>query len=633
MHLTRKSRVKDLYATPIGKDVIDKLLLQMNINKRWISNRIVSNMSVKTLEMLLKKKVGPDFFDVLLNLFNQESDIPSVSYQDDVKQWWKEAVFYQIYPRSFCDSNGDGIGDIQGIISKLDYLVSLGVNAVWLSPIYDSPNDDNGYDIRDYFKVLDEFGSMDDFDVLLDELKARDMKLIMDLVVNHTSDEHVWYKAAVDNVNSPYHDYYHFEKSDSKMPPNNWTSFFSGSAWNYIEKNDEYSLHLFSQKQVDLNWECEAMRTDIIEMIKWWLDKGVAGFRMDVINYISKPNKLSDGNVVIGELMGYYGIEHYFYGPKLHQYLKQIKQEAFLPYNAFSVGEMPGIGMQMGKLLTGPDRGELDMFFSFDHLENPGYERFDDYQYDLNYYKSYLIDWTENFSDTCWMSLFYNNHDNPRFISKINPKPELFDYLAKLLATIQLTYKGTPFIFQGDEIGACNQDFESMDDIRDIESTNLYQQCLKTMSPQDAFNKIMAGSRDHARVPMRWDSRMHEAGFTSGTAWLKNMDNRVQYDVAYQQAQSDTVFNYYHDLIALRKASEVLVYGDVEFLYKKVKHYLVYQRVSDSDVYLVECNLSDGSLKSQVQRKDYELVLSNYPNQCQTLRAYESNVYKRRKLM
>jgi oligo-1,6-glucosidase len=312
----------------------------------------------------------------------------------------------QIYPRSFQDSDGDGIGDLKGIIMRLDYLKTLGVDAIWLSPVYDSPNDDNGYDIRDYYQIMKEFGSMDDFDLLLKEVHNRGMRLIMDLVVNHTSDEHPWFQEAIKAPDSKYHEYYHFHKSEDGNPPNNWTSFFGGSAWNYYEDNNEWALHLFSKKQMDLNWENEKVRKEIIGMIRWWLTKGVDGFRMDVINYISKSEGLPGGNESIGKLMGYYGIEHYFYGPKLHQYLKELKQEAFEPYHAFTVGETPGVGMEMSKLLTADYRKELDMVFSFDHLETPGHTRFDDYRYDLNYLKKYMSDWMENYGDHCWMSLF-----------------------------------------------------------------------------------------------------------------------------------------------------------------------------------------------------------------------------------
>ena len=378
--ITYDSTVGELYHSPVGHDALARILLQLGIPERAITNRAVSSLRLRTIANLTKKKLGMDFFDALLNLMDAEEDEPVASKGRITPKWWKEAVFYQIYPRSFCDGNGDGIGDLPGIISKLDYLQRLGVDALWLSPIYDSPNDDNGYDIRDYDKIMEEFGTMEDFESLLSEVHKRGMRLIMDLVVNHTSDEHEWYRQAR-QPDSPYRDYYFIQKDDgSHTPPNNWTSFFSGPAWKYEEETDSWALHLFSTKQMDLNWDNPKMREEVIAMVKRWLARGVDGFRMDVINYISKEEGLPQGNEVIGNLMGYFGIEHYFYGPRLHQYLREIREKAFEPYQAFSVGETPGLGMKMAQLVTGQERRELDMIFSFDHLETPGHVRFENYE-------------------------------------------------------------------------------------------------------------------------------------------------------------------------------------------------------------------------------------------------------------
>lgn len=341
--LTYDSTVGELYDSPVGHDALAKVLLQIGLPEKVITNKAVSGLKLRTIANLTRRQLGMDFFDALLQLVDSERDEPYVSKGRITPKWWKEAVFYQIYPRSFYDSNGDGIGDLQGIIRKLDYLKNLGVDALWLSPVYDSPNDDNGYDIRDYDKIMEEFGTMEDFDRLLSEVHKRDMRLIMDLVVNHTSDEHIWYRQAK-QPDSPYRDYYFFRKDDgSHTPPNNWTSFFSGPAWNYEEDTDSWALHLFSKKQMDLNWDNPKVREDVIAMVNRWLDKGVDGFRMDVINYISKEEGLPQGNEKIGELMGFPGIEHYYYGPRLHRYLREIREKAFDPHEAFSVGETPGL--------------------------------------------------------------------------------------------------------------------------------------------------------------------------------------------------------------------------------------------------------------------------------------------------
>ncbi len=472
-------------------------MLQIGRSDSLINNPIIGNIKIKHLQKLSRGMIDNSFIDTLINLLNSEPDVPLKDNCKITQEWWKEAVFYQIYPRSFKDSNSDGVGDLRGIIDKIDYLEDLGINAIWLSPIYDSPNDDNGYDIRDYRKIMAEFGSMEDFDQLLEKLHSRGMKLIMDLVVNHTSDEHEWFKKSLSNPESKYGDYYIFRDQ-----PNNWTSFFSGSAWNYYEERKQFGLHLFSKKQMDLNFDNPVLRQEINDMVCWWLDKGVDGFRMDVINYISKKDGLPEGNESIGKLMGYNGIEHYFYGPHLHEYLNELKENAFSLYNAISVGETPGVGMEMSKLLTADYRRELDMVFSFDHLETPGHVRFDDYRYDLNYFKEYMIDWMENYGNHCQPTLFYVNHDNPRMISKIDTDPKFRTVLSKLLALMQLTLRGTPFIYQGQEIGMINKKFICIDDLRDIESLNLYEELLGKMNKEEALNKILAGTRDHARTAM-----------------------------------------------------------------------------------------------------------------------------------
>lgn len=620
--LTNNNRIKDIYANPIGKDVINRVLLQMNKSSKFVTNPIVANLKLKILPKLSRGVLDDEFVDTLLNLLNSEKDIPEDDGSPITKAWWKEAVFYQIYPRSFKDSNGDGIGDLAGIISKLDYLQDLGIDAIWLSPIYDSPNDDNGYDIRDYHKIMTEFGKMEDFDELLTQIHSRGMRLIMDLVVNHTSDEHEWYQKAVSEPESKYGDYYMF-----KDKPNNWISFFSGSAWNYVEERGEYALHLFSKKQMDLNWENEEVRKEIHEMVKWWLGKGVDGFRLDVINYISKVEGLPDGNESVGKLMGYYGIENYYYGPRLHEYLHELNREAFAPYKAFSVGETPGVGMEMSKLLTGDYREELDMVFSFDHLETPGHVRFDNYRYNLNYLKEYLINWMENYGNRCQPSLFYENHDNPRMVSKINPSPAYRDLIAKLLAVIQLTLRGTPFIFQGQEIGMINQKFKSIDDLRDVESLNLYEELLETMDEKAAFKKILAGTRDHARTPMQWNNGEY-AGFSSSRPWILMDNDYKKYNVEAQKEDEKSVLHFYKDLIAFRKEHPVIYYGDMEFTNKDTENIFTYYRRDESETLYVEINLS----KDNIKRHEYidgDCIVSNYEEvSLSELRAYEANVWK-----
>lgn len=621
--LTENSRIKDVYSNPVGKDIIRRILLQIGKSERIVLNPVVGNLKLKTLVKLSKGRVNSAFINTLLTILNDEKDVPREDQATEKEAWWKEAVFYQIYPRSFKDSNGDGIGDLKGIIEKLDYLKKLGVDAIWLCPVYDSPNDDNGYDIRDYRKIMEEFGTMEDFDQLLEQVHARDMRLIMDLVVNHTSDEHEWFKKALSDPSSKYGDYYFFRDK-----PNNWTSFFSGSAWNYYKERNQYALHLFSKKQMDLNWDNPLVREEVKDIVKFWLDKGVDGFRMDVINYISKRPGLPDGDESIGRLIGFTGMEHYFYGPKLHQYLHELKMDALMPYNAFSVGETPGVGMEMSKLLTADYREELDMVFSFDHLETPGHNRYDDYRYDLNYYKACMIDWMENYGPHCQASLFFENHDNPRMISKVNPDPKYRTVIAKLLATMLMTLKGTPFIFQGQELGMANQDFSSIDELRDVEALNLFKELKDYMGEEGAFKKILAGTRDHARTPMQWSSGKN-AGFSEwGTPWIKvGTDCRIC-NAEDEMKDKDSVWSYYKNIIKLRRNHRAFTYGTIEIVDKKNKDLFAYYRREGKEVFFVECHLTEGIKKRKGLRPNGQVVMSNYPDVQDYYRPYEAIVWR-----
>ena len=608
--ITLDNTLKELYETPIGHDTLGKVLMQVGIPETIVKKGPIGGQKLKNIAKLTGKALGPHFFETLLHLVNSEQGEVYISRGEISHKWWKEAVFYQIYPRSFADSDGDGIGDLRGIIDKLDYLKDLGVDALWLSPIYDSPNDDNGYDIRDYYKIMTEFGTMEDFDELLSKVHEKGMRLIMDLVVNHTSDEHAWFKEALENPDSPYRDYY-FIKEGGETAPNNWTSFFSGPAWNYYEEKDLWALHLFSKKQMDLNWDNEAVRKDVIAMINWWLDKGVDGFRMDVINYISKEEGLPMGDETIGNLMGFTGIENYYYGPKLHQYLSEIRAEAFEPHGAFSVGETPGLGMNMCRLVTGEERKELDMVFSFDHLETPGHVRMDDYEYDLNYFRDYMILWMEEYGNNCQMSLFYNNHDNPRMISKVTKDKTYHRVLSKLLAVMQFTLRGTPFIFQGDEMGLSNYEFTSMEQITDVEAKGLYAELLeKGKTPEEAFRVILAGTREHCRVLLPWNEKL------------------PSYHEGLTQEVDEEVRECYKTLLSLRKADETLIYGDFKVLNRK-KNRFTYARSLNGRRYIIDCNLGAKPQKAYVSKGEYELVYTTEAFNEMRLGAYEARIWRK----
>lgn len=606
--ITVNSRIKDLYNHPIGRDLAEKIVLSLGAAPDVLTNPVVSNIKLSTLMKLSKGLLTEELLETILSIVNSEKDIPSENVESVKKSWWKEAVFYQIYPRSFYDTNDDGIGDLKGIIEKLDYLKDLGVNALWLSPVYDSPNDDNGYDIRDYKKIMSEFGTMEDFDKLLEGVHERGMKLIMDLVINHTSDEHEWFRKALQG-DPKYHDYYIFRKGTPDKAPNNWTSFFSGPAWNYYPELGEWGLHIFSKKQMDLNWENPELRKDVYEMVNWWLEKGVDGFRLDAVNYISKREGLPDGDFAVGELIGVRGIENYMYGPKLHEYFRLLQKECFDKYDAFSVGETAGLGMQMAKLVSNDNRKELNMVFSFDHLETPGHVRMNDYVYDLNYFRDYMVKWMKEYAPTCQMSLYYNNHDNPRMVSKISSATKYHQDIQKLLAVMQFTLKGTPFIFQGDEMGIANYTFSSMDEIEDVESKGYYEEHVDELGMEETFKIICAGTREHARILLPWNET------------TKNRINLVR-----QQTIDEEITDTYKKLIALRAGSETLIYGDFELISDK-KDRFTYKRTGNEE-YIIDCNLSDKKKKAYVP-KGYMLIFPEKVATIGELQPYEARIFRK----
>lgn len=628
--VTRDTKIKDILKSPAGHDIIAKAFYTIGKDSSLITNTPIGNLKISAIEKLTKGKLGDGFIDSLLGLLNAEKDVPLCDDAPVEKKWWKEAVFYQIYPRSFNDSNGDGIGDLCGIIEKLDYLKSLGVDAIWCSPIYDSPNDDNGYDIRDYRKIMEEFGTMEDFDRLLSEVHKRDMKLIMDLVINHSSDEHEWFKSSVSDKNSPYKDYYIWRDGDEQTPPNNWDSIFRGSAWNYYPERKQWALHLFSKKQMDLNWENENLRKDLYSMINWWLEKGIDGFRLDVISFISKADGLPDGNDVIGSMMGFKGCEHYFYGPKLHKYLHEMNENTFSKYGAFTVGECQGTGIEMSKLMTGDYRKELDVVFSFDHMDNPGKGRFTKYTYDLRPMAKELVKWQLNYGNHCWPTVFFENHDWPRMTSKVCPDGYYRNELSKLLALMQMTFKGTPFVYQGQEIGMSNNDFKDITDFRDVESINTYNENLeKGLSKQDAFNVVLYGSRDHARTPMQW-SNEENGGFTTGTPWIEVNSNYKEINVAAELSKENSVLNFFKKMISLRHENKTLVYGEFQLVKEKWNNVLSYYRIGENgEKFLVEINLTNKPQKRIADIKGYELLISNvFSNKNGELSPFEANLYK-----
>ncbi|MFN8414490.1 MAG: alpha-glucosidase [Anaerolineales bacterium] len=559
------------------------------------------------------------------------------------KSWWKESVVYQIYPRSFKDSNGDGIGDLRGIIQKLDYIKDLGVDVVWLCPVYKSPNDDNGYDISDYRDIMDEFGTLADWQELLDGMHQRGIKLIMDLVVNHSSDEHPWFVEARKSKDNPYRDYYIWHPGRDGKEPNNWASHFSGSAWQYDETTGEYYLHLFTKKQPDLNWENPKLRAEVYDLMKYWLDKGIDGFRMDVINMISKVPGFPD---VPARTSDRYHLDnrHFINGPRLLEFLDEMKREVLSKYDILTVGETPSVTPQIAIDFTEEETGALSMVFQFEHMDidadmSTGNSRSTIKPWRLSELKQITTRWQKEMDNKGWNSIYLMNHDQPRAVSRFGNDQEYRVESAKMLATFSLMLQGTPYIYQGEEIGMTNVAFETIDDYRDVETLNLYRELVeeKGVDAQALLKVINAKSRDNARTPMQWDDSTN-AGFTSGTPWIKVNPNYKSINVQSTLADSNSIFYYYKKLIQLRKQNPVAIYGSYDLLLENDEKVYAFTRTFENDRLLVVLNFTAGhadfNLPETINVSSAELLIGNYDTvsteniRTLTLRPYEALVYR-----
>lgn len=608
-----KRSLRDFYTEGFGKDLLDTLLHRFKLPSWLITKTPLGHLSLTFLARFL----GEDLVLSMARIAGHDSEaLPwltpvQVASRD---RWDRSAVFYQIYPRAFADSTGNGTGDLQGIRSRLDYLQALGIDALWLSPIYDSPNDDNGYDVRDYRKILEDFGSMEDFDQLLAACHARGLKLIMDLVINHSSDEHAWYQKALAQE-APYDSFYIFRKGKDGGPPNNWRSFFSGPAWRYEEALDQYALCLFSQKQMDLNWDSPALREAVFADVNFWLDKGVDGFRLDVINYLSKDPDFPDGSPTVQALLGYTGIEHYVYGPQLQEHLQELQRHCFLPHQAFTVGETPGLGSAALERLTKPAHGMLDLAFRFDHLELPGKQRFDDYRYALSFYKRWILERMDEAQKGIPLALFFDNHDHPRMLAKIAPEAGLEPMLSKLLNGLLLTLCGTPFLYQGQELGLGALDFQDIQDFADVESLNRYQERLdEGWTAEAAFNELRAGSRDHARGRFPWEIKPAKC---PQDPRLPRPQYPASQSVEAQEKDQDSPLAFSKALLQLRKASPALHAGAFMAHRKWRRSYLAYFRLPpalemNASSFFIEANLSERPLRRPRPPKGrWDLLLGN----------------------
>lgn len=559
--------------------------------------------------------------------------------------WWKSAVVYQIYPRSFADSDGDGIGDLNGIISRLDHLEKLGVDVVWLSPVYNSPQADNGYDISDYQGIDPTYGTMHDLDRLIRELHGRGMKLVMDLVVNHTSDEHPWFVDSSSSAASPRRDWYWWRPArdghvggEPGAEPNNWGSFFSGSAWQLDDRTGEYFLHLFSGKQPDLNWENPELRQAIYSMMRWWLDRGVDGFRMDVVNLISKEVELPDGPVAPGAAYGD-GSAGYITGPKVHDYLQEMHAAVFAGrQDLLTVGEMPGVTPEDALRFTDPARRELDMVFQFEHVElDHGNGKFDVQPFDLRALKRSLGRWQQALASKGWNSLYWNNHDQPRAVSRFGNDGDYRVESATLLGTILHLHRGTPFIYQGEELGMANPGFTTVDQLRDIESINHHAAAVLTgQDSADVLAGIARTGRDNARTPMQWDDGP-QAGFTTGIPWIEVNPDHDRVNAAAQVGVAGSVFEHYRRLIDLRHREPVVAHGDFTMLLPDHPTIYAFTRTYDATALLVLGNFSEKAVPLSIPDADIwldsELLLGNLPPDgldAAVLRPWEARVLRRR---
>ena len=543
--------------------------------------------------------------------------------------WWKEGVVYQIYPRSFKDTTGNGLGDIDGIIEKLDYIKSLGVNMIWICPVYASPNDDNGYDISDYRKISEDFGGNDAFDRLLKAMHTRDLRLIMDLVVNHSSDEHHWFEQAKQSKDNPYHDYYIWKEGTPTTIPNNWQSVFNGSVWEWNAPTEEYYLHYYTKKQPDLNWENPAVRKEVYAIIDFWLAKGVDGFRMDVISLISKRIAFED----VPQSISFIDVMEKVYanGPRVHEYLKEMNREVLSKYDAVTVGEGPGVNLEHGPRYVSTKEKELNMVFHFDHLTiDFGPEgKYDPVPVDFLRFKEIFSQWDQALAEDGWNSIFLGNHDFSRIVSRFGNDRKYHNASAKLLVTLLMSLRGTPYVYQGDEIGMTNVTHPSIDLYDDVETRNAWKAAEAAGKDMDQFLKAVHWqSRDNARTPMQWDASM-QAGFSTGKPWIPVNENHEQINVAAAENDPNSILHYYRKMIAYRKANPSLVYGHFEDLLPQHPYLFVYKRWDDKGTFLVVHNFRDENTNWEQKESGYKMEIGNYATpSSQFLYSWESRIYR-----
>ena len=559
-----------------------------------------------------------------------------------MRDWWKNSVVYQIYPRSFKDSNGDGFGDLRGVIEKLDYLKELGIDVIWLSPVFDSPQDDNGYDIRDYRSIYEKFGTNEDMEELIRQAHERKIKVVLDLVVNHTSDEHAWFVESRKSKDNKYSDYYIWKdpKADG-IEPNNWGSSFCGSAWEYCEERGQYYLHFYSKKQPDLNWENETVRKEVYDLMKFWMEKGADGWRMDVIASISKDQNFPDYEETEPGRKYYTG-KYHSNGPRLHEFIQEMNQEVLSKYNCMTVGEAPGSTPEVARLFTDPKRKELNMIFTFEHMNIdriPGSvnRKWALKPFDLRELKRVMSNWQDKLSGQGWNALYFENHDQPRIISRWGNDTTYREECAKAYATVLHGMQGTPYVYQGEELGMTNVPFTSIDQFRDLDSINAYRELVEeqhVFTAEEMMRYLCRKSRDNARTPFQWDDSAY-AGFSTVEPWIMVNPNYKEINAKKQVDDPESVFNYYRKLIALRKEKEIIVYGTYDLLLPESEEIYMYTRTLGEEKLLVVCNFSEKEVAVEIPEefRKGSYLIANYPEgeikEQMTIRPYEAFVLEK----
>ena len=554
------------------------------------------------------------------------------------RTWWKEGVVYQIYPRSFMDSNGDGFGDINGIRKRLEYIKTLGADIIWISPLLESPGDDNGYDISDYRKILDEFGTMEEYEAMLHEAHDFGLKIVMDLVVNHTSDEHPWFIESKKSKDNPYRDYYIWKPAKNGKEPNNWGACFGGSAWEYDAQTDMFYLHLFSKKQPDLNWENPKVRDEVFDMMNWWCEKGIDGFRMDVISMISKDQSYPDGEMN-GGLYGDGGA-HFMNGPRVHEFLQEMNQKVLSKYDIMTVGETAGVTIEEAKKYAGNDRKELNMVFQFEHVSigDGKLGKWTTEKYNFHELKTILTKWQTQLEGKAWNSIFWGNHDQPRAVSRFgDDREEYREVSAKMLATCEMTLQGTPYVYQGEELGMTNAEFTDISQYRDIESIHHFEELTSAglITTEDMLACLQKRSRDNSRTPMQWDDT-ENAGFTTGEPWIAVNKNYPHINAKIELGDANSVFRYYQKMIKLRKEHLGLIYGIFRVVAPESDHIFAYERVYKEEKYLIVNNFTSETVPFTIPKEyaDSDMLIGNYERtefgDSITLQSYEAFVLKKK---